>query len=162
MAIGDELEQLKQVFPPHPIDATGAFREWGGTHIDADAFRRGVAGKAWTDLRATFLEQHHDALVFLGPSTIPDYLPAYLSAFVREPALSALPGFLLGVLTRSGDGSRFDERFAQLTPAQRRATARVLVSYEAELVGSPRQREVGEALDSYWRSRQEPCAPRGS
>ena len=152
MALGDEIEQLKTAFPPGPIDAASAFQEWGGTHDDAEAFRQGVAGKAWTELPAAFLEHHHDALVFLGPSTIADYLPAYLAVFARrDPALSALPSFLLGVLTRSGDGSRFDERFAQLTDAQRRAIARVLKACEAELVGSSRQREVTEAIDSYWR-----------
>jgi hypothetical protein len=152
VALADEIEQLETVFPPHAIDAASAFREWGGTHLDAEAFRQGVSGKAWTELPAAFLEHHHDALVFLGPSTIADYLPAYLAVLVRrDPALSSLPSFLLGVLTRTGDGSRFDERFAQLTTAQRRAIARVLVAHEAELAGSSRQREVSDALDSYWR-----------
>lgn len=152
MALGDELEQLKTAFPPRPIDAASAFREWGGTHVDAEAFRRAVAGKAWTELPAAVLEHHHDALVFFGPSTIAEYLPAYLAVFARrDPELSALPSFLLGVLTRSGDGSRFDERFAQLTAPQRRAIARVLEACEADLAGSSRQRDVTEAIDSYWR-----------
>lgn len=153
MAVTDGLEQLKVAFPVHPLDAKDAFREWGGTHLDAEAFRRGVTGLTWDALPAAFLERHHDALVFLGPSSITEYLPAYLAAFARrDPSLSAMPSFLLGVLTRSGDGSRFDERFAQLTNAQRRAVARVLVSCEQELEGSSRQREVSDALDSYWRS----------
>jgi hypothetical protein len=154
VALADELERLKVAFPAHPLDARDAFREWGGTHLDAEAFRRGVTDKTWDALPAAFLEHHHDALVFLGPSTIADYVPAYLATFARrDPALSAMPSFLLGILTRSGDGTRFDERFAQLTKAQTRAVARVLVACEAELAKSSRQREVTDALDSYWRSR---------
>ena len=152
MELADELERLQAAFPLQPLDPKDAFREWGGTYLDAEAFRRGVTGMTWDALPAVLLEHHHDALVFLGPSTLAEYLPAYLAAFARrEPALSAMPSFLLGVLTRSGDGSRFDERFAQLTDAQRRAVARVLVACEQELAGSPRQRDVSDALDSYWR-----------
>lgn len=151
--VDDPLEELKVAFPVHPLDANDAFREWGGTHLDADAFRRGVAGRTWDVLPAAFLEHHHDALVFLGPSAIAEYLPAYLAAFARrDPALSAMPSFLLGVLTRSGDGTRFDERFAQLTKPQQRAVARVLLACESELAGSSQQRDVTQALDSYWRS----------
>jgi hypothetical protein len=153
VAVSDELEKLKVAFPVHRLDAKDAFREWGGTHVDGEAFRRGVTDKTWDVLPAAFLEHHHDALVFLGPSTITDYLPAYVSAFARrDPALSAMPSFLLGVLTRSGDGTRFDERFAQLSKAQRQAVGRVLIACETELAGKSQQREVSDALDSYWRS----------
>jgi hypothetical protein len=153
VALADELEQLKAAFPVRPLDPTDAFQEWGGTYLDAEVFRRGVTDKTWDALPAAFLEHHHDALVFLGPSAIGDYLPAYLAAFARrDPALSAMPSFLLGVLTRGGDGTRFDERFAQLTKAQRQAVGRVLVACERELAGSSQQRDVSEALDSYWRN----------
>ena len=155
MALADELERLKRAFPVHPLDAKDAFREWGGTHLDAEAFRRGVTGKTWDALPAAFLEHHHDALVFLGPSTIADYLPAYLATFARrDPALSAMPSFLLGVLTRCGDGTRFDERFAQLSKVQRQAVGRVLAACEKELAGHSQQRDVSDALDSYWRSQR--------
>jgi len=147
------LEQLMVVFPVRPLAATDAFRAWGGPYLAAAAFRRGVSGKTWDALSAAFLEHHHDALVFLGPSTISEYLPAYLAAFARrDPALSAMPSFLLGVLTRSGDGTRFDARFAHLSEAQRQAVGRVLVACEQELAGSSQQRDVSEALDSYWRN----------
>jgi hypothetical protein len=146
-------EKLAEVFPPHPIEPAAAFEEWGGTYTDAERFREGVRGRAWTELEAAFLERHHDALVFFGPSSIADYLPAYLAALVRrDPALSAMPSFLLGVLARGQDPARFDERFARLTPAQRRAIAGVLAAYEAELDGMSRQRDVTEVLDGYWRS----------
>jgi hypothetical protein len=151
--VADELENLKHAFPLRPIEPADAFAEWGGTYVDARAFRDGVRGKRWTELEASFLEHHHDALVFLGPSSISEYLPAYVIALVRhDPALSALPSFLLSILTRDRDDERFDARFARLTSVQRRALARTLVAYEAELVGSSRQADVSIALDSYWRA----------
>jgi hypothetical protein len=153
VALTAELETLERAFPPQPVDPGAAFAEWGGTHVDAEAFREGVRGKRWTELEPAFLERHHDALVFLGPASIATYLPAYLAALVRrDPALSALPGFLLGVLTRGRDGERFDARFSELTSEQRRAVARVLAAHEAELAGSSRQEDVRVALDSYWRT----------
>lgn len=153
MAIESEIEKLAEAFPPHSIDTATAFEEWGGTYTDAEQFRRGVRGRAWTELDAAFLERHHDALVFLGPSSIADYLPAYLASLLRrDPELSALPSFLLGVLTRGQDPARFDERFARLTPLQRQAIASALVAHEAELEGMSRQRDVTEVLDGYWRS----------
>lgn len=153
MDVADELENLERVFPPRPIEPADAFAEWGGTYVDAKAFRDGVRGKRWTELEASFLERHHDALVFLGPSSISEYLPAYVIALVRrDPALSALPSFLLSVLTRGTDGDRFDARFSGLTSAQRRAIARTLAAYEMELAGSSQQADVSAALDSYWRA----------
>lgn len=148
MASESVIEKLAEAFPPHPIDPAAAFEEWGGTYTDAERFRAGVRGRAWTELEATFLERHHDALVFFGPSSIADYLPAYLAALVRRaPALSAMPSFLLGVLARDQDPARFDERFARLTPAQHRAIAVALTAYEAELEEMSRQRDVTEVLD---------------
>lgn len=153
MSIEAEIRKLADAFPPHPIEPEAAFAEWGGTYTDAERFRQGVRGRAWTELSPAFLEHHHDALVFLGPSAIGDYLPAYLAALARrDPALSAMPSFLLGVLARAQDPVRFDERFARLTPAQRRAIAGVLAAHEAELEGMSRQRDVTEVLDGYWRS----------
>jgi len=152
MATANETTELASAFPPHALDPTNAFTEWGLTHVDANAFEDGVRGKRWTELAGAVLEHHHDALVFFGPSSMPDYLPAYLSALVqRDPALSAMPSFLLGVLTRKPNASRFDALYGNLTLEQRRAIARVLISYEAEVAGSPRQADVTEALDSYWR-----------
>ena len=39
VALADASEDLKRAFPPHPIDPTNAFAEWGGTYVDATAFR---------------------------------------------------------------------------------------------------------------------------
>lgn len=102
MASESVIEKLAEVFPPHPIEPAAAFEEWGGTYTDAERFREGVRGRAWPELEAAFLERHHDALVFFGPSSIADYLPVYLPAYLpvhvrRDPALSAMPSFLLGV-----------------------------------------------------------------
>ncbi|HET9627517.1 MAG TPA: DUF6714 family protein [Kofleriaceae bacterium] len=148
-----EIKNLAQAFPPHPLEPTTAFREWGGTYTDAERFRQGVRGRSWPELDAAFLERHHDALVFLGPSSIADYLPAYLATLLRrDRELSALPSFLWGVLTRGASAERFDERFAQLTTAQRAAIATALAEHEHELEGTSRQEDVTEVLDSYWRS----------
>ena len=71
---------------------------------DAQRFQAGVAGRCWTELEAAFLEQHHDALVFFSPASMPDYLPAYVAAYVdHAPDLDMIPEFLRGVLTRSSD-----------------------------------------------------------
>lgn len=153
MNIEAEIQQLAVAFVPRPIDPSAAFAEWGGTYTDAESFRQGVRGQTWTDLPASFLEHAHDALVFFGPSAIADYLPAYLAAVMRrDPALSAMPSFLFSVLTRGSDPARFDERFAQLPPAQRVAVARALAALERDLDGMARQQAVTEVLDSYWRS----------
>jgi len=148
-----QIENLKTAFPPHPLDPTLAFDEWGPTYLDAARFRTGTAGRSWPDLPAAFLEWAHDALVFFGPSSIGEYLPAYLASLLRRDGeLSAMPGFLLyGVLTRR-DAERFDARFAQLTGVQRKAVAAALLAYERDVAGTPRQTDVTEALDSYWRS----------
>jgi hypothetical protein len=60
VAFVDELENLERAFPPRPIEPAGAFAEWGGTYVDAEAFRKGVRGKRWPELEVSFLE-HHDA-----------------------------------------------------------------------------------------------------
>jgi len=153
LSIEAEIKNLTQAFPPHPLDPAAAFSEWGGTYTDAERFRQGVRGRAWTALDAAFLEHSHDALVFLGPSSIADYLPAYLASLLRrDPELSALPSFLLGVLTRGTDTERFDARFAQLAAGQRVAVATALAAFEVDVEGTSRQQDATEALDSYWRS----------
>lgn len=144
------LNELVEAFPPHALDPAHAFDEWGATYVDYESFEREVRGKRWNEVPATFWEFHHDALFFLGPSVMPDYLPGYLAAVVRrEAALSALPGFLLEALTRR-EGERFDERFSRLTSPQRRAVRSALLVLETELTGDPRA-AVSAALDSYWR-----------
>jgi hypothetical protein len=153
VSIESEIAHLTRVFPPRPIDPSHAFAEWGGTYTDAEQFRHGVRGHAWTELEPAFLERSHDALVFLGPASIGDYLPAYLASLLRRDAeLSAMPSFLLGVLMRGNDPVRFDERFSGLSAAQREAVTSALTALERELQGTPRQHDVTEVLDSYWRS----------
>ena len=153
MSTESEITNLTRAFPPHPIDPVAAFGEWGGTYTDAERFREGVRGRLWTELTTAFLERNHDALVFLGPASIADYLPAYMTSLLRrDPALSALPSFLFGVLTRGQDPERFDTRFAHLTVTQREAIASALASYERDVDGTSRQQDVTEALNSYWRS----------
>lgn len=152
LSIEDVFGEVVRAFPPHPLDPANAFAEWGTTYLDAVKFEDGVRARTWTELPASFLEYHHDALPFLGPRSIGEYLPAYLAVLLRgDPALDALPGFLLGILTRD-DPDRFDVRFAHLSPEQRRAIARALVALEAAWEGSRRQSDVREPLDRYWRN----------
>ncbi|HEU0034477.1 MAG TPA: DUF6714 family protein [Kofleriaceae bacterium] len=153
MSIESEIQKLVQAFPPHPLDASAAFAEWGRTHTSGPEFQRAVDGREWFELEPALLERNHDALVFFGPSSIADYLPAYLASVLRrDPELSAMPMFLFSVLTRGADPARFDARFARLTDAQRRAIASALAAFEAEVAGTSRQQDVTAALDSYWRS----------
>lgn len=153
MSIESAIKNLTNAFPPHPLNSAVAFAEWGKTYLDAEKFEQGVHEREWVELEADFLEHNHDALMFLGPSSIADYLPAYLASLLRrDRELSAMPMFLLSVLTRGKDAQRFDERFARLTDVQRQAIAGALVAYEVEVEGTSRQADVTEALDSYWRS----------
>lgn len=152
MSIKTAIKNLEGVFVPYPIDPDSAFTEWGSTYPYAADFANAVRGKLWTELPPVFLEQAHDALVFLGPSALADYLPAFLSTVLRrDRELDVLPSFLLGVLTRGADIERFDARFARITPSQRQAIAEALVAFAAELEGAPRQNAVVEALESHWR-----------
>jgi hypothetical protein len=45
VAPADAIEDLNRAFPPHPIDPTNAFAEWGGTYVDATAFLDRVRAK---------------------------------------------------------------------------------------------------------------------
>jgi hypothetical protein len=153
VSIESEIRVLTDAFPPELIDSADAFAEWGRTHTDGDEFRRGAAGKRWTELSPAFLEWHHDALVFFGPSSIATYLPAYLMSLLRrDRELSAMPSFLFGVMRRADDPERFDARFAQLTVAQRRAVTNTLLAYERDVAGTARQQDVTDVLDGYWRA----------
>lgn len=149
--ISEALAGLATAFPPHPLDPTHAFDEWGTTYLDYASFERDARGKSWTELPSAFWEFHHDALFFLGPSVVPDYLPGFMAAVVRgDPALDSLPGFLIEALTRR-EGERFDERFSRLTDLQRHAVRNALLALESELAARSRQAVVTAALDSYWR-----------
>lgn len=157
LSLQEAMDDLTKVFPPHPLDPERAFDAWGGTYGNVDDFKAGVRGRPWTALEPGFLEFHHDSLFFLGPESFADYLPAFLAAVVRrDEALSALPMFLLGALTRSEEdpeeAKRFDARIAPLTHEQRRAVARALEVLEASHEFPHNQRDVARPLDSYWRA----------
>lgn len=144
------LDALTAAFPPTPLQDRRAFAEWGYTYLGASTFEEAVRGRRWTDLPAQLLEQHHDALPFFGPSSIGEYLPAYLAALLAgDPVLDGLPEFLLGLLTRT-DPARFDARFAQLSAPQRAAVRAALVALDAAWAASPRRAIVRAALASYW------------
>ena len=150
-SISEALQEILAAFPVHSLDPAHAFDDWGTTYLDSERFERDASGRRWTDLPTTFWEFHHDALFFLGPSVMPEYLPGYLAAVLRgDETLDALPGFLLEALTRR-EGERFDERFACMTERQRFAVRDALLALEAGLPGGSRQADVTAALDSYWR-----------
>jgi hypothetical protein len=152
MTIPEALDEILAAFPPHSLDPAHAFDDWGTTYLDAERFERDVTGKQWSALPSSFWEFHHDALFFLGPSVMPQYLPGFLSAVLRrDPRLDALPGFLLEALTRR-EGERFDQRFACLTNAQRLAVRDALLALDADVAGQSRKADIAAALDSYWRA----------
>lgn len=148
---------LETLFPPHPLDPSDAFRDWGGTYLDAHEFKHGVRGRPWTAIDGAFLEFHHDALYALGPAFLAEYLPACLAALLRnDDALDALPGFVAGALTRRAPDQdpegRFQSRIGALTEPQRQVVAEVLRHLELASVDSARRQRFSEALDSYWRA----------
>ena len=147
------IRDLGTAFPPHSLDTATVFAEWGGSYTDATSFKTGAQGKRWSDLTPTFLEFHHDAMLFLGPAAVVELIPAYLAAALRGgPELDMLPNFVLSVLTRDAEHDRFDARFGQLSNEQRQAIAHALETWEAALEGSHNQPPVTLALDSYWRT----------
>lgn len=154
---------VEAVFPPHPLDPADAFRDWGGTYLDAQDFKAGVRDRAWPSLDGAFLEFHHDALYALGPAFLAEYLPACLAALLRnDEALDALPGFVVGVLTRRAPDrdpeSRFEARIGALTDPQKRTIAEVFRHLEWISVDPVRKKSFEEALDSYWRDYLDPVA----
>ena len=152
------IQELQSAFPPHPLDVRTAFDQWGVTYTDGASFQQGAQGKRWDELSPTFLEFHHDALLFLGWPVIVHVIPAYLAAALRrDPELDMLPSFLLGALTRGIDNNttRFDAQFAQLSLAQRNAIALALEAWEQSFENSDRRRPIKAALKSYWRATEE-------
>jgi hypothetical protein len=147
------IEELRTAFPPHALDPENMFSEWGVGYTDAPLFKKESCGKPWDELPTQFLEFHHDALLFLGPTAIVELIPAYLAAALRkEPALDMLPTFLLSVLNRNADPQRFDARFGRLTRGQRRAITQALEVWAGLFEDSPRRRSIIEALESDWRT----------
>lgn len=155
---GDELQRsIEREFPAHVLNADLAFRDWGGTYLDAQDFKSGVRGKTWLSLDDKFLEFHHDALYAVGPAFFPQYIPACLAALLRgSNTLDALPGFVAGVLTQRPDRAdpemRFEARLQSLTNGQKQVIAEVLQYIARTASDSARRRTFSEALDSHWRS----------
>jgi hypothetical protein len=150
-SIETAIQDLRTEFPPHPLDTSDMFAEWGGSYLDASSFRAGAQGKRWDELSPHFLELHHDAMLFLGPAAVVEVIPAYLIAAMRGgPDLDMLPNFAIGVLTRADERERFDARFGTLPSTRKRAIARALEAWEMSLQGSHNQPPV--SADSYWRT----------
>ena len=77
------IDELRAAFPPHPLDVQAAFDEWGVT-CDGARFKAEAHGKRWDELSSRFLEYHHDALLFLGPSILVEVIPAYPSGLLKQ------------------------------------------------------------------------------
>jgi hypothetical protein len=157
VSVQEAIERLADAFPVHPLDPEHAFDEWGGTYLSVDDFKTGARDHTWRSLPMSFLEFHHDAIHFLGPSSFPEYLPAYLAAAVgRDRSLDQLPLHTVTALTRStvnpDDTRRFDARISRLSAEQQRAVAGALAALESAHELEHNKRDVASALDSYWRN----------
>jgi len=151
------IADLQRAFPPGLLAPAGAFDAWGTTYLSVDDFERRSRGETWRSLSAAFLEFHHDALFMLDSAAFAAYLPAYLRAVLLErDQLDALPGFLIGALSRRIDDEalrvRFDRRVSALDRAQRAAVAQALEFLASHTDDSQPalRRRWHAALDSYW------------
>ncbi len=111
MQVADVHRALVAAFPSEPIDPTDAFTEWGITYLDGDSFIAGTKGRCWPSLTSAFVEEHEDALYFLGPRVFVDVLPAYLMAMF-DPATrdGVVPETVLTVLAPPTARGGFSEK----------------------------------------------------
>lgn len=114
-----------------------------------------LAGRSWLELDHAFLDRHHSALRYAGPTGFAALLPAYLRRLVEEPAFNEIPFVVAGELKRYGDATIekiFDERIARLEPNQREVVKRVLAYLTTR---EPMETAMSAAFDSYWCSYEE-------
>lgn len=132
----DARRALAEAFPDKSIDPADAFTEWGVTYLDGDTFIAGVVGRGWRTLTSAFLEEHEDALYFLGPKAFANLLPAYAQAMFDPVSRdSVLPETLLAVLSpprRQSDLALWEKRHAArmkvLSHEQREALLKALTA----------------------------------
>jgi hypothetical protein len=157
MQAHDFQEQLHAGFPDEPIDASGAFADWGRTYPDATTYKEQLDGKRWSELDRAYIVQRSDALGFLGTSHLVAVLPIYLASMVEDGTSSPATGMLTLILTkpRSGEDTglghvRFDALVEALTGEQKRAVAQALdalARHDPE--GSLGRSAIG-ALEALW------------
>lgn len=152
MSLENAIERIEDAFPSGLLDAQQAWGPAGTSYIDAAGFTEGVHGKNWRDLSQDFLTQFHDAIDYIDPARLQDFIPAYVRAVLRAPKdVTGLALFVLQALTRSTDGARFDSQFEALDESKKQAIAQALLELERVHEGGPRATAVAAALDSYWR-----------
>jgi hypothetical protein len=150
------LAELSAAFPSHKLDPAAAMGDAAVTYLDFPSFETGSRGRTWGNLGWEYLKLHHDAIGFLTPAGLAEYLPAYLSAAIKHhEEVDVLPVFIAGGLTRRPDEpeelARFDDLLARLDDRQQTAVAIALAGLEALSENPFPNAPETQALDSYWR-----------
>ena len=147
---------LEAAFPKVKLDPKSAVGDAKATFLDYQAFAKDSNGRAGSQLDWEYQEQTRDAIGFLPPTGLADYLPALLSAaIVHYDEVDVLPTFIAAGLTRRADEparlARFDELVGHLDETQQKAVATALAELH-RLAANPHPEAVTKvALDSYWR-----------
>jgi len=151
------LDQVRAAFPAEPIDAAGAFDEWGTTYPDAEPYAEQLEGKAWEQLDRQYTTTRADALGFLGTRHLVAVLPVYLRSLLEEGVWSASADTLILLLTKPDPGKksgiklpRFEALVNALTPVQRAAVAAVLQTFAATDEGGSLGDRANTALEHGW------------
>lgn len=151
------LDQLHATFPDEPIQATGAFDEFGTTYPDAEPFAQHLEGKTWEQLDRSYIITRSDALGFLGTKHLAAVLPVYLRALLEDGVWSTSADALLLLLTKPDAKKktgiklpRFEALSNALSAAQRAAIAAVLYAFAATDEGGSLGERAQAALESHW------------
>src|SRR5260221_13985411 len=88
------VEQVRAAFPTRPIQAEGAFTQWGASYPDARAYMEQLEGKTWAQLDRGYIVRRSDALGFLGTRHLVAVLPVYLCALIEDGVWSPAAGML--------------------------------------------------------------------
>lgn len=157
------IEQLRAAFPPEPIDAAGAFSDWGGTYLDAEPYSKRIDAHTWEELDRAYMITRSDALSFLGTRHLIAVFPVYLRSLLEDNLGSLAAETMLPLLTKPGPEKRagiklprFQALVAALTPAQCTVIAAVLRAFAARDVyegeyGAPGRAAI-DALERCWGS----------
>lgn len=153
------LEQLRAAFPATPIEAEGAFDDWGVTYLDAEPYMKQIDGKTWQQLDRAYLVTRSDALSFLGTRHLVTVLPVYLSSLLEEGVWSAAADTLMLLLAKPGPEKktglkldRFEALVAALSPLQRAAIASVLSTFAATDPNGSLGEAAHAAVERHWQS----------
>ena len=148
---------LEAAFPKVKLDPKSAVGDAKATFLDYQAFAKDSNGRDWSQLDWEYLELNREAIGFLTPKGLADYLPALLSAaIVHYDEVDVLPTFIAAGLTRCTDEparlARFDELAGHLDESQQKAVATALAELH-RLAANPHPEAVTKvALErSYWR-----------